>query len=147
MKTDSRDEKIINQITRNSKITVRELGKAAGVSSVTAMNRLRRLEKAGIISGYTARIDYEKLGYGISVIISVRISKGKLFELERKIARYPGISAVYDTTGEFDAVVIGRFRSTRAMDSMLKKMQTLDFVERTETSLILNTIKEEGIRL
>jgi Lrp/AsnC family transcriptional regulator for asnA, asnC and gidA len=54
---------------------------------------------------------------------------------------------VYDTTGGFDAIVIGRFRSTRAMDSLLKKLQTFDFVERTNTKLILNTVKEDQIRL
>jgi DNA-binding Lrp family transcriptional regulator len=144
---DSIDEKIINELTKNSKVTVRELGKKLGVSFVTAMKRIRRLEREGIIEKYTAKVNYEKLGYDIHVIIEVRISKGKLFELEKRIAQYPNIHTVYDTTGGFDAIVIGRFRSTRAMDSLLKKLQTFDFVERTNTKLILNTVKEDQIRL
>ncbi len=142
MKIDSIDEKIINELTKNSKITVRELGKKLGVSFVTAMKRIKRLEKEKVIEGYTARINYDKLGYDIHVIIDVRISKGRLFELEKRIARHPNIHTVYDTTGDSDALVIGRFRSTRSMDSMLKKLQTFDFVERTNTKLILNTVKE-----
>lgn len=147
MEIDTIDEKIINELTKNSKITVRELGKRIGVSFVTVMKRTRRLEKEGIIQKYTAKIDYEKLGYGIHVVIEVRISKGKLFELEKKIALHPNIHTVYDTTGGFDAIVIGRFKSTRSMDSLLKKLQTFDFVERTNTKLILNTVKEDQIKI
>ncbi len=143
MKIDSINEKIINELVRNSKVTIRELGTKLGISFVTAMNRIRRLEKEGIIEKYTAMINYEKLGYGTNAIIEVRISKGKLFELEKRISMSPNIHAVYDTTGEFDALVIGKFKSTRALDNLLKRIQTFDFVERTNTKLILNTIKED----
>jgi DNA-binding Lrp family transcriptional regulator len=147
MKVDETDVKILNELARNSKITVRELGKKVGTSFVTAMNRVRKLEKEGIIRGYSLDIDYEKLGYGVHVIIDLKISKGKLFELERKVARYPDIYAVYDITGAFDATVIGRFRSTRSMDTFLKRLQTFDFVERTNTKLVLNTVKEGAVKV
>ena len=147
MKIDSIDEKIINELTRNSKITLRQLAAMLGVSFVTVMNRVRRLEKEGIIEKYVARVNFDRLGYDTHVVIEVRISKGKLFELENKIAMSPNVYAVYDITGEFDAIVIGRFRSTRSMDNFLKKIQTYGFVERTNTKLILNTIKEDQIRI
>ena len=147
MKIDSVDERIINELVADSKITLRKLAEKLGISFVTVMNRVRKLEKEKIIRNYTAKIDFGKLGYEISVIIEVRISKGKLFELEKRIAMSPNIYAVYDTTGEFDATVIGRFKSTRAMDSFLKKIQTFDFVERTNTKLVLNTIKEDQIKI
>ena len=50
--------------------------------------------------------------------------------------------AIYDITGTFDAVILARFKSTRQMDAFLKKIQSYEFVERTETKLILKTIKE-----
>ena len=109
------------------------------------MNHLNRLEKEGIIKKYTAKLDYEKIGYDVEVMIDIRISKGKLFEVEKKISAHPNVFAVYDTTGSFDAVVLARFPSRRKMDSFLKKIQTYDFVERTETKLILRTMKEENI--
>jgi Lrp/AsnC family transcriptional regulator, regulator for asnA, asnC and gidA len=80
-------------------------------------------------------------------MIEVRISKGKLFELERRMARHQNIYAVYDTTGDFDTVLLGRFKSTRLMDKFLKEIQTYDFVERTHTNIILNTIKEDMMRI
>jgi len=147
VKIDRHDEKIINELIDNAKTPLRKLASKLKISFVTVMNRIKRLEKEGVIQKYSAKIDYSKLGFEIPVIIEVRISKGKLFELEKKMASSPNIYAVYDTTGEFDATIIGRFRTTRAMDNFLKKIQTYDFVERTSTKLILNTIKENQIRL
>ncbi|RMF04981.1 Lrp/AsnC family transcriptional regulator, partial [Candidatus Woesearchaeota archaeon] len=62
-----------------------------------------------------------------------------------KIAADPHVTAVYDNTGDFDATVIAKFKNRRGLDSFLKKIQTYDFVERTETRMILNTIKEDTI--
>jgi len=147
MKIDKLDEKIINELTENGKIPLRKLAGKLKVSFVTVMNRIKHLEKEGVIEKYIAKINYEKLGYDVHVLIDVRIAKGKLFELEKKIAHHPNIYLVYDTTGGFDCTVIGLFKSTRIMDNFLKKIQTYDFVERTNTKLILNTIKEEQIKI
>jgi len=77
----------------------------------------------------------------------MRISKGKLFEVEKKIAMHPNVFAVYDITGAFDCQVIAKFKNRRAMDKFLKLIQTYEFVQRTETILVLNTIKEQNIKL
>ena len=147
MKIDKYDEKIINELSNNAKIPLRGLANKLDISFVTIRNRIKKLEKEKIIKNYTTKLDYEKLGYDIHVIIQIRISKGKLLELEKKIAKSKNVYAVYDTTGKFDATIIAKFRTTRTMDSFLKKIQRYDFVERTNTMLILNTIKEEQIIL
>lgn len=147
MKIDKTDEKIINELLDNSKISFRELAKKLKFSSVTIMNRIKRLEREGIIEKYTSKINYDLLGYDIHVIIDVRVSKGKLFELGEKVAQNPNIYSIYDTTGNFDATLVGKFRSTKTMDTFLKKIQTYDFVERTSTKLILNTIKEGNVKV
>ena len=92
-------------------------------------------------------IDYEKLGYDVEVLIETRISKGKLFEVEKVIAAHPNVVSVYDLTGDFDALILARFRSRKDMDTFLKKIQTYDFVERTNTRFILNTIKEGQMKV
>jgi len=147
LEIDEQDRKLINELNENAKIPLRELATKLGISFITVRNRIKRLEKEGIIERYTAKINYRKLGYDIQVLIEIRISKGKLIELEEKIAKAPNVYAVYDTTGGFDATIIGRFKTTRAMDDFLKKIQTYDFVERTNTKLILNTIKENSTKV
>lgn len=147
MKIDKTDEKIINELIGNAKIPLREIASKLKISFVTVMNRIKKLGKEGIIKQYSAKINYDKLGYGVNVLIEIRIAKGKLFELEKKIASSPNVYAVYDTTGEYDATVLAKFKTTAAMDKFLKLIQTFDFVERTNTKLVLNTIKEEQIKI
>ena len=145
MKLEETDKKILNIIVENSRLSLRQIARKAGVSVATIMHHIKALEKEGIIRKYTAKLDYEKMGYDVEVMIEVRISKGKLFEVEKKISAHPNVFAVYDTTGAFDAVILARFPTRRTMDNFLKRIQTYEFVERTETHLILRTMKEENI--
>ncbi len=142
-----KDAEILNILVDNARLSAREVAKKAGVSAVTAINKIKELEKAGIIKGYSAEIDSEKIGYDVHAIIRLQIAKGKLFEVENKIAVHPNVFAVYDVTGEFDALIITKFKSRKVLDTFLKKIQGYDFVQRTETQLILNTIKERNIKI
>ena len=145
MQLEETDKRILNILVDNSRLSLRQIAKKANVSVATVMNHLKKLEEEKIIKSYTAKLDYEKVGYDIEVMIEIRISKGKLFEVEKKIASSPNVFAIYDITGTFDAVILARFHTRRQMDNFLKRIQTYDFVERTETKLVLNTIKEENI--
>ena len=146
MELDQTDKKIIAVLNDNSRLSYREIAKRSGVSVATALHRVKRLEDEGIIKKYTLSLDYEKLGYETGVVIHVRVSKGRLVDVEKKIAADPHVVALYDITGSFDAIVIAHFKNRRTMDAFLKKIQTFDFVERTETVLILNEMKSENVR-
>ena len=147
MKLEETDKRILNTIVDNSRLSLRQIAKKAGVSVATVMHHINKLEQDKVIRKYTAKLDYEQLGFDIEVLIEIRISKGKLFEVEKKIAANPNVFAIYDVTGAFDAVVLARFPTRRQMDNFLKKIQTYEFVERTETKLVLNTVKESQIRV
>lgn len=147
MQIEEKDRKILDILIGNSRLSLRQIAKKAGISVATAMHHIKKLEEEGIIEKYSAKIDYEKAGYDIEVIIEIRISRGKLADVEKKIAASPNVFAVYDVTGAFDAVVLARFKTRRQMDYFLKKMQTYEFVERTETKLILNAVKEENMMI
>jgi DNA-binding Lrp family transcriptional regulator len=144
---DDKNKKLLNILLDNSRLSFREVAKKANTSVVTVIKRVKELEKQRLITGYTTQIDYEKAGYDMQAIIQLRISRGKLLEVENKIAKHPNVFAVYDTAGNFDSVIIAKFKSRRALDTFLKKIQTYDFIERSETKFILNTIKEESIKL
>ena len=145
MTPDETDKKILNVIIENSRLSLRQIAKKTNVSVATVMHRLKKLENEKIIKKYTSQIDYEKIGYDIEVLIEMRISKGRLLDVEKKIAVHPNVFAVYDITGAFDAAILARFETRREMDNFLKKIQTYEFVERTETKLVLKTIKEGNI--
>lgn len=144
MEIDPLNKQILSVLLDDSRQSYRQIAKKLGVSAATIMNRVNELERT-IIKKYTAILDYEKLGYDVEVIIEIRISKGKLFEVEKEISHHPNVFAVYDVTGDFDAIILARFPTRRKMDSFIKKLQTFDFVERTNTRMILNTIKEKQV--
>jgi DNA-binding Lrp family transcriptional regulator len=147
MDIDSKDEKILNVLLDDAKLSLRQLAKKVNLSVATVMNRVRRLESEGIIKKYTVALDYDKIGFDVPVLIDVRVAKGKLFQVEKKVAIHPNVVAVYDRTGTFDCTIVAKFKNRKSMDNFLKKIQTFDFVERTETQLVLHTIKEEAIKL
>jgi Lrp/AsnC family transcriptional regulator, regulator for asnA, asnC and gidA len=144
-KIDSVDKKIMNELITNSKLSYREVAKRVKVSTATAMNRIKRLEKEGIIEKYVTKINYDKLKYDFEIIVEMRIAKGKLFEIENKIAKNKNVYKVMDITGDFDAMIFAKFLSRRAMDGFLKKIQTYNFVERTRTRIVLNNVSDEEL--
>ena len=147
MELDETDKKILNVLVNSSRLSFRQIAKKVSVSVATVMHHIHRLENEKIINKYSAKLDYEKIGYDVEVLIEIRISKGRLLDVEKKIAVHPNVFAIYDITGTFDAVILARFRTRRQMDGFLKKIQAYEFVERTETKLILNTIEEKNIEV
>jgi DNA-binding Lrp family transcriptional regulator len=145
MKIDETDRKLLYVLMDNSRLSYRQIAKKIGVSVATVMHRVNSLEAEKVIKGYTTILDYDQLGYDVDVIINIKVAKGKLFEVEKKIAISPNVSDVYDSTGDFDAVVVAKFKNRKKLDNFLKKIQTYDFIETTHTVLILNTIKRKEI--
>lgn len=141
------DKMLLNALAEDARLSYRQLAAKAGCSAATAMKHVKALEENGVIDRYAVKIAYSRIGYDMQAIIDVRIAKGKLEQVEKKIAVHPNVAAVYDNTGPFDATIIAKFTSRRSLDGFLKKIQTYDFVERTETKLLLGTIKEGPIRL
>ena len=109
----------------------------------TVISRIERMEQTGVIKGYSARIDHEMIGFDLTVVIEITVSKGKLLETEKSIAKLAAVNAVYDVTGESDIIVIARFRTRSELSTFTKELLSTPFVERTNTKLALTTIKED----
>ena len=71
------------------------------------------------------------------------MSKGKLLETDREIAKLPGVCAVYDVTGEIDGIVVAKFKDREQLSHFTKGMLALPHVERTNTHVVLTTVKED----
>ena len=140
---DEIDKKIIAELLVNSKRSFRDLAKAIGVSAATVINHINRLESAGVIKEYTVMLDFERLGYELTVVTEMTVSRGKLLETQHEIAKLPYVCAVYDVTGEIDSVVVAKFRNRRGLSEFPKALLSMPFVERTNTHVVLNTVKED----
>ncbi|MEK6973003.1 MAG: Lrp/AsnC family transcriptional regulator [archaeon] len=146
--TEDKDCKLIlNSLLENSKISYRQLAKKLNLSTTTVIKKIGQMENEGIIRRYCAHLDYNKLGFEVQAAIMARVSKGKLFEVEKKIAKHENVQAVYDVTGDYDVIIIAKFRRRAELDAFLKEIQKFEFIERTHTLLILNTLKEDCVRI
>ena len=140
---DEIDRKLLKELLKDSKRSYRELAKAIGVSTATVINHVQRLESAGVIKDYSIRLDHERLGYELTVITEITVSKGKLLETDEEIAKLPYVCAVYDITGLTDAMVVAKFKSRSSLSEFTKKLLAMPNVERTNTHMVLTTIKED----
>lgn len=140
---DELDRSIIQELNIDARRSHRDIAQRLKVSPTTIGARVARLEREGVIRGYVPLLDDELLGWDLAATIGIRISKGKLREVEERLARDPRAQAIYDVTGDFDALLIGRFRDRRDLDRFVKHALQDPFVERTNTQVVLNRVKED----
>ena len=138
-----KDSELLKHLSKNGKASQRELAEVTGLALGTVSNHLKVLEKNKIIKGYSANIDPEKVGFTLSATIHLRITKGKIMDVQASIAKHPRVYIVYDITGEWDSLVLARFKDREEMDEFIKTTLSQKNIERTTTSLVLNNVKEE----
>jgi len=143
---DDVDKKILQILIDDARTPVLEIANQTGKHLTTITRRIKTLEQEEVIQGYAAIVDYEALGFDLTVIIALTLARGKLFKVEHEIAALPGVLSVYDVTGKIDAILIAKFKNRREVSEFAKKLLAMPFVERTETHIVLNIIKED-IRL
>jgi DNA-binding Lrp family transcriptional regulator len=143
MELDDTDVKILKTLVSDARLSSRQIAKKSSVSIGTVLTRIKRMEKEGILRGYSAIVDHEKIGYQLTAITEITVSKGRLLEVENEIARMPNVCCVYDVTGMTDAYVVAKFRSREELSSFAKRLLALPYVERTNTHVVLTTIKED----
>ena len=136
------DKKIVKNLLEDARFSSRQIAKNVGVSVGTVLSRIKKMEDAGLIKGYSAILDHEKLGYELTVVTEITVSKGRLVEMENEIAKMPGVCGVYDVTGLTDAIIIGKFKSREDLGKFTKLLLALPYIERTNTHVVLATMKE-----
>ena len=143
MNLDETDVKILKTLISDARLSSRQISKKSGFSIGTVLTRMKKMEKEGVVRGYSAIVDHEKLGYQLTALTEITVSKGRLLEVENEIARMPNVCCVYDVTGLTDAFVIAKFKSREELSAFAKRLLALPFVERTNTHMVLTTIKED----
>lgn len=136
------DLEILKILSEDGRESYRKIAQELSKSPVTIKSHVEELEREGKIKSYGAQLDYEKLGYDIIAIIEITVSKGKMLEVEGMIAENPNVFGVYDITGTYDALIFVRFKTRKELSVMIKKIHTSEYVESTNTHLVLNVIKE-----
>jgi DNA-binding Lrp family transcriptional regulator len=140
---DETDVKILAKLLSDARLSYRKIADEIGVSPPTVLARVKKLESDSVIKFYSAVLDHEKLGYDLTAIIEVTSVKGKIAEVEKHIAKFPNVCTVYDITGLTDMVVVAKFKNRAQLSNFVKKDLALPYVERTNTHVVLITVKED----
>lgn len=140
---DELDKKILNLLLDDGRLKYRQIAKKLKISTSVAFYRMKRLFDNGTIQKIVPILSEKISGPVLTAVILVNIENENLIDFESSIANNKSICAVYDITGEYDALIIGKFKDNAELDKFLKGLRTIKGVTRTYTSIVLNTIKED----
>jgi Lrp/AsnC family leucine-responsive transcriptional regulator len=97
---DATDRKILGELTRDGRVSFAELGRRVSLSSPAVAERVQRLERAGVITGYRAEIDPRALGYQLTAIVRIKPAPGRLPRIPELAAEIPEVGECHRITGE-----------------------------------------------
>jgi DNA-binding Lrp family transcriptional regulator len=143
MSIDEIDLKILKNLLVDARQSARKLSLKLGLSTVTVLSRIKKLEKLKIIKGYTAILDDEKLGYDLTALIEISVKKGQMALVEKEVSTLDNVCAVYDITGQTDTIVVAKFKNREELSEFVKELSSKPNVENTNTHMVLNTVKED----
>jgi DNA-binding Lrp family transcriptional regulator len=141
MAMDETDRRLIALLRENARTSVASLAKALGVARGTVQNRLARLEKDGLIVGYTVRLRPQVEEQRIRALMTVAVEGNRTEAVLKALRGDPAVGALYSTNGRWDIVADLRADSLEAFDRVLGRIRMIDGISNTETSLLLSTHK------
>ncbi len=136
------DAKLVNSLLSNGRASLRSLGDELDVSVTTVSNHLRDLEDEGVIRGYTPIVDYEKLGYDVTAVLQLKVEGSALPDVTEKLRQEKQMVSVYEVTGDYDVIAIGKFTDTDGMNDQIKAILTDADIRESNTSVVLNAVTE-----
>jgi len=147
-KIDKKDRLILALLQENAKANIKDIATKVGLSATPVYERIKRLEKKGIISHYTAILDKEKIGLELSVFCQVSLhihSKPKIERFERFIENTREIQEAYHIAGNFDYLLkIVVHDSKQYHTFIIEKLSKLDVVSNVQSNFVMHETKERG---
>ncbi len=141
---DKIDRKILSQLIENSKMMSKELSRRLRIHPNTLLQRVKRMERSGIIRRYMAVVDHSKAESRLRALIFLNVNMEKGWEdYLRPLSRLPEVVSFILITGEHDVLVIARVRNELHLANLLRKMQKNRVVTKTSTNLILDYYRHE----
>ena len=138
---DELDKRIIELMCRSSQGSFRQIAKQLGVHPTTLIQRVKALESKGVINGYRASVDYMKMGYEFMGIVQIYV-EGNILGVQESIKELDQVISVMDVTGDCDSIAWIACRSREEFSNVVKNILLIKGVKKTNTSMVLNMIKD-----
>ena len=151
MTLDKFDIAILRELQLDARITVQALSARVGLSASPCWTRIKRMEAAGVIEGYSVRVNAEKIGLADTVIVQVTLdshSDEALFEFGRALADIPEVLEAYLVSGDYDYYVRLAVADTRDYERLLReRLYKIPGIRHSKSSFVLRQLKQSHLPL
>lgn len=135
---DDKDRHIVGLLERDARLGYAEIATAVGLAPSSVHDRVRKLEKSGLIKGYRAEVDLEAAGLPITAIVSLALRPASPADIPAKIAEFPLVESCYSVAGDNSYALVVRAPSTRDLEELLDALRAkLEVV--TRSTIVLST--------
>ncbi len=138
---DRTDLRIIEELQKDGRASYSDMAENLDIATSTVTARIQKLEQKGILMGFRPVIDYEELGFNLTVMINLKAEADKVVETSKKLKNHEKVISFFEVTGKTDMIIISRFIDRKDMNSFIKNLQQTDGISSTETNVILTTPK------
>lgn len=143
------DLRILSELQADARLSVVELSRRVGLTKTPCAERIRRLEKSGVIRGYHAELDPEAMGAGHVVIVQVLLTSTTAHDLRRfneAVLRIPEIQSCHMIAGDFDYLLKVRTRDIHEYRRVMgEKISELPCVKQTHTYVVMENVKDSAL--
>jgi Lrp/AsnC family transcriptional regulator, leucine-responsive regulatory protein len=137
MPLDACDARILAELQQDGRLTMAELGRRVALSQPAVTERVRKLESAGVITGYHARVDLQALGYGIRALM--RVGRADFLRVAKLVEQTPEVINAWNVTGEDSWIMEIAVIDVAHLDAVVSQFC---LVTETSTSIVLNAVRE-----
>ena len=135
---DDRDLKILALLEEDARLAYAEIGERVGLAASSVHDRVRKLERAGVIKGYRAEIDRAAVGLPITAIVSLALRPASPGDIPSKVAEFPHVETCYSIAGDNSYALVVRAPDTKALEELLDALRAkLEVV--TRSTIVLST--------
>ncbi len=151
MELDKFDVAILEALQKDARISLQELGKQVGLTSSPCWNRVKRMEEAGVIKGYSVRINPEKIGLTETVILHVTLdnhSDEALFQFGQALEAVPEVLEAFLVSGDYDYYIRVAVEGTKGYERFLReRLYKIPGIRNSKSSFVLRRLKESQLPL
>jgi DNA-binding Lrp family transcriptional regulator len=134
---DALDRELLALLQTNARESVTTLGKKLGCARTTVIARIAKLEKTGVIAGYSVRLNQAALERSLQACVGLSVQPKAGTEVLKRLAKMPEIKEVYSVSGAYDYIAWIRAELPDQLDRLLDAIGAVDGVSRTHTSIVL----------
>ena len=138
---DEKDERILRLLMENGRMTFRELSSKLGISDVAVRKRVIRLERSGVILGYTVVLNPKALGYSVVALTGVDVEPGALMRVARELASREYVRSAWITAGDHEIMLEIWARDEGEMEEILREIEEMRGVKRVCPAVVTERLK------